>query len=325
MHDSFGRKIDYLRLSVTDHCNLRCLYCLPERGFLGSPSGELLTDEEILRLAKTAVRLGIDKIRITGGEPLVRPKIVELISRLAAAPGLEDLSLSTNGILLSRMAQDLRAAGLKRVNISLDTLRSERFETITRLGELKSVLDGIEKALEIGFSPVKINVVVMKGINEDEIGDFVRVTHLLPVHVRFIELMPIGETGFFSRQRWLPLEEMKARCGPLTPLNGSGPRGYGPASYFKSPGALGTVGFIAALSCNFCGKCNRLRLSSRGRLLPCLASDLGTDLKTPLRSGAGDQEIEDLIRRTIAMKPERHQMEASEGKVREAFMCALGG
>ncbi len=324
--DPYGRRINYLRLSVTNHCNLRCVYCLPAQGVAGSVSEELLNDGEIARLVRVAVSLGIDKVRITGGEPLVRPGIVNLIKTIAATPGLVDISLSTNGMLLSKMAEDLRRAGLSRLNVSLDTLRPERFPAIARRHGLEDVMRAIQTALDVGFSPVKINVVVMNGVNSDEIPDFVSLTHRLPVHVRFIELMPIGETGFFNSQRWLPLREIQARCGPLEPLSqAKQPIGFGPAVYFKSPAGLGSVGFISAMSCNFCSRCNRLRLTAKGRLLPCLASEVGLDLGAALRSGAGDEDIAALLRQVVAMKPERHQMESDGSKVRESFMCSLGG
>lgn len=327
--DSFGRRIDYLRLSVTDRCNLRCLYCLPEgaAGGLGaSRTGETLEDEEILRLVSVAAELGISKVRVTGGEPLLRPRIAGLVKRLAVLPGIEEVSLSTNGLLLSRLAMELRAAGLRRINVSLDTLDPGRFREITRFGRLDDVLEGVQRALDAGFSPLKINVVVMRGINDGEIPDFAGLVRRMPLHVRFIELMPIGLTGFFSKERWLPLGEIKARCGEIEPLGPEdSPEGSGPAVYFRPRGALGTVGFIGALSCNFCGRCNRLRLTARGRLMPCLASDAGLDLKEPLRSGADDGDIAGLIRRVVAGKPERHSMEPDGSQVRESFMCSLGG
>lgn len=324
--DPFGRSIDYLRVSVTDRCSLRCLYCLPPRGFAGHRSKDLLTDAEIVRIVSVAARLGAGKLRITGGEPLVRPGIVELAGELAAVPGVEDSALSTNGLLLSSMAEALRRAGVSRINVSLDTLRPDRFRSIARRGELRDVLDGVQAALNAGFNPVKINTVIMKGINSDEIEEFVSLTRRWPVHVRFIELMPIGETGFFSRERWLPMPEVKALCGALASLGPeASPRGFGPAVYFKAPGALGTVGFIGALSCGFCAGCNRLRLTSNGRLLPCLAGESGADLASCLRSGADDGRIAEVFREVVAMKPERHRMEPDAGKPREAFMCALGG
>jgi cyclic pyranopterin phosphate synthase len=323
--DPFGRRIDYLRLSVTDRCNLRCLYCMPPEGIPWAWRTQMLSDAEIQALVRVAAGLGISKVRLTGGEPLVRTGIVNLVRGLSQVPGVRDLSLSTNGMLLGRMAQALKACGLARVNVSLDTLRPERFRQVTRLGELGAVLRGIEQALRWGLEPVKINMVVMRGVNDDEIPDFVALTRSLPVHVRFIELMPIGETGFFSRQHWLPLPEIRVRCGPLEPLPGEdAPRGSGPAVYFRPPGALGTVGFIAALSCNFCARCNRLRLTSTGRLVPCLAGEEGVDLRGPLREGAGADRLEALFRQAVAGKPERHHMHADH-RVRESFMCALGG
>lgn len=324
--DPFGRTIDYLRLSVTDRCNLRCVYCLPPQGIGWTRRDDLLSDEEMETLVSCAAGLGIGKFRITGGEPLVRPGLVSLVARLAGVRGLEDLSLSTNGMLLSPLAGALARAGLRRVNVSLDTLRPERFRRIARFGRLETVLGGVEAALAAGLSPVKINMVVMRGENDDEIADFVELARRLPVHVRFIELMPMGDAGFFRRERWLPLPEIRSRCGPLLPAGPEeSPRGYGPASYWKAPGARGTVGFIAAMSCSFCSRCNRLRLTSSGRLMPCLAGEEGLDLKGPLRSGARREEIDGLIRRAVAMKPERHWMDPDGNRVRESFMCALGG
>ncbi len=324
LFDSFGRRIEYLRLSVTNRCNLRCIYCLPKAGF--SPLQDILNDEEIVRLAKIFVRLGLNKIRVTGGEPLTRPGIIGLVERLSGIDGINDVSMSTNGLLLSRLAPELKAAGLKRVNISLDSLNPERFRQITRLGELKHVMGGIYAAMAAGLFPVKINVVIIKGINDDEIPDFARLTLELPLQVRFIELMPIGETGFFSKEKWVSLKEIQERCGPLAAVEKvRSPLGHGPAVYYKAPGALGTVGFIGALSCNFCGRCNRLRLSAEGKLRPCLASQESWDIGAAVRSRTDDGEIEGLIRRVVAAKPERHFMEQADVAVRETFMCALGG
>lgn len=324
--DSFGRKIEYLRLSVTDHCNLRCLYCLPIQGFSFSKPEEILSEDEIERVVAAAISLGINKIRITGGEPLVRPGICSLIKRLSSLAGIGDISLSTNGLLLSQMAKDLFQAGLKRVNVSLDTLRPEHFQTIARFGSLEKVLEGIRMALEVGFDPLKINMVVIKGINSNEIKDFVALTHTVPIHVRFVELMPIGETGYFSREHWMGLPDIIEACGDLVSLSQTeAPKGYGPATYFKSPGALGTVGFISALSSNFCARCNRLRLTAKGVLMPCLASEKGVDLKNLIRSGGRDQELCNLIHQAVLIKPERHTMELKNANAREVFMCSLGG
>ncbi|MBI4368797.1 MAG: GTP 3',8-cyclase MoaA [Elusimicrobia bacterium] len=323
--DPFGRAINYLRFSITNRCNLRCAYCLPAQGY--RPADNILTDDEILEIAAIFGNLGINKIRLTGGEPLVRPSIVSLIERLAATPEINEVSLSTNGILFAPLARDLKNAGLGRVNISLDSLIPERFAQITRLGDCNAVWRAIDAALDHGLHPVKINVVIMRGINDDEIPKFTRLAYDRPLHVRFIELMPIGDTGFFNRDRHLPLDAIKARCGELEPVNADDqPTGSGPASYFRQDGALGTLGFIGALSCNFCRSCNRLRLTSEGVLQPCLGWDKGINLKDPLRQGANRGQIESLIQECARLKPERHHMdEVIAGAVRESFMCSLGG
>ncbi len=328
MRDGFNRTIDYLRLSVTDRCNLRCVYCLPELAHRFASSGDLLSDDETVRLVEAFARLGVSKIRITGGEPLVRPGLPALVRRLAAIPGIRDLSLSTNGVLLAGLAAELKAAGLHRVNISLDTLDPARFANIARFGHLKSVLDGIEAALESGLAPVKLNVVVARGMNDDELGAFAALTDEKPLHVRFIELMPMGETGFFSAERRMPLGEMMAAAAPLAPAShDERPLGHGPARYYRRPGAAGTIGFISALSCGFCDSCNRIRLSSIGTLIPCLDGEEGVDLRTPLREGEGTESLMALIRGAIRAKPESHGMvaRASVPDSSPRFMCQIGG
>lgn len=326
--DSFGRKITYVRLSITDRCNLRCVYCLPEIYNRFSPSNELLTDDEIVRLISVFGSLGVSSLRITGGEPLLRPRIVELIERLHATSGLTDISLSTNGLLLKKLAKDMRKAGLTRVNVSLDSLNPEKFTSITRFGTIDDVREGLEAAQDAGFSPVKINVVVMKGVNDDEIEDFAALTERYPFHVRFIELMPMGETGFFSQDRWLSFDQIFQRAAPLEEIPpAEKPFGQGPARYFRRPGAKGTVGFISALSCGFCSACNRVRLTSSGTLVPCLDSTQGTDLKSLLRTGASDEELGQTIRNVITEKPERHFMvdRAQASTSNPRFMCQVGG
>ena len=328
MRDGFNRTIDYLRLSVTDRCNLRCVYCLPETAPRFAPSGDLLSDDEIVELVGAFARLGVSKIRITGGEPLVRPGLPALVNRLSAIPGINDLSLSTNGVLLGGLAGELKAAGLSRVNISLDTLDPVRFANIARFGHLKSVRDGIEAALEAGLAPVKLNVVVARGMNDDEIGAFAALTDTKPLHVRFIELMPMGETGFFRAERRVPLGEMMAAAAPLEPAAADErPLGHGPARYWRRPGAAGTIGFISALSCGFCDSCNRIRLSSSGTLIPCLDGEEGVDLRTPLREGAGPESLMSLIRDAIFAKPESHSMTArlTAHDASPRFMCQIGG
>ncbi|MDP3542224.1 MAG: GTP 3',8-cyclase MoaA [Elusimicrobiota bacterium] len=325
MRDGFGRRIDYLRLSVTDRCNLRCVYCLPEAAARFAPGSDLLSDDEIVTLAGAFARLGVAKIRITGGEPLVRPGLPALVRRLRALPGIEDLSLSTNGVLLSGLAAELKAAGLSRVNVSLDTLDDQRFAKIARFGSLGSVLAGVEAAVEAGLAPVKLNVVVARGMNDDEVGAFAALTDDKPLHVRFIELMPMGETGFFTPERRVPLGEMMAAAGPLEPS--AAPLGHGPARYYRRPGAAGTVGFISALSCGFCDACNRVRLSASGTLIACLDGEDGVDLRTPLRAGAGQDELMTLIREGVRAKPESHRMIARAGaaEANPRYMCSIGG
>ena len=297
MRDGFNRTIDYLRLSVTDRCNLRCVYCLPEALPRFAPSQDQLTDTEIVELIACFAAAGVSKLRITGGEPLVRPGLPGLISSLARTPGIDDISLSTNGVLLAPLMSELKAAGLKRVNVSLDSLKPEQFSRIARFGKLDSVLDGIAAALAAGLEPVKINVVVARGMNEDEVADFAKWTDDEAVHVRFIELMPMGETGFFTSERRVPLNEMMQSCGPMEALaRQDWPLGHGPARYFKRSGAHGTLGFISALSCGFCSSCNRVRLASQGKLLAWLEAEGGVDLRRPLRRGGGRGEIQALMR-----------------------------
>jgi cyclic pyranopterin phosphate synthase len=326
--DSFNRKIDYLRLSLTDRCNLRCVYCMPRSGTVFAPAPEILTDGEILELTACFAELGISKIRITGGEPLVREGITGLVRGIKDTRGIRDVSLSTNGVLLGPMARDLARAGLDRVNISLDSLDPEKFSRITRHGKLETVLSAIDAALSEGLAPVKLNVVVARGMNDDEIAGFVRLTEERPVHVRFIELMPMGETGFFSKEKWVPMNEILQKARPLEEVKKEDwPRGEGPARYFRRPGARGTVGVISALSCGFCSSCNRMRLSSQGVLVPCLDAAEGTDLKALLRSGASSQELKEAILFTVQHKPERHHMleKAAADSFNPRQMCQIGG
>lgn len=324
--DPFSRSIDYLRVSVTDRCNLRCVYCLPEHYTGYSAAGELLSDDEILRLAGCFARLGFTKFRLTGGEPLLRP-LDGILRGLSALPGVEDLALSTNGVLLAPVAGDLARAGLKRVNISLDTLNADKFKELTRFGSLAAVMQGISAALS-ALGTVKLNVVVIRGQNEEEISEFARLTENEPLHVRFIELMPMGETGYFSAERLVPMAEILERAGSLEVLHADDwPRGHGPARYFKRPGARGSVGIISAMSCTFCAQCNRVRLSSKGVLVPCLDGDDGVDLRQPLREGASESALEGMILDVIARKPERHFMleRAEEKSENPRFMCSIGG
>ncbi|MBI5247613.1 MAG: GTP 3',8-cyclase MoaA [Elusimicrobia bacterium] len=328
LSDGLGRTIEYLRLSVTDRCNLRCVYCLPEVAPRFSPGADLLSDDEIVELVSAFARMGVSKIRLTGGEPLVRPGLPGLVRRLSRIAGVNDLSLSTNGVLLGGFAHELKAAGLSRVNISLDTLDPARFAKIARFGALNDVLSGIEAALDARLAPVKLNVVVAKGMNDDEIGAFAALTDKKPLHVRFIELMPMGETGFFSAERRVPLGDMLSQAAPLAPASPEErPLGHGPARYYRRPGASGTIGFISALSCGFCDACNRVRLSASGTLIPCLDGEEGVDLRTPLRASAGVNTLMALIREAIRNKPGSHDMVArlAAPDASPRFMCSIGG
>ncbi len=307
MRDSFGRRIEYLRISVTDKCNLRCVYCMPEEGLPWLRRGELLTYEEIEQIVRTMAAMGLRRLRITGGEPLVRRDLPTLIASLAAVPGIEDIALSTNAVLLADMAEPLHSAGVKRVNISLDSLRPDRIDAIARRpGSNTSILDGIAAAERVGLKPIKINTVVMRGRNDDELEDFARATIDRPWHVRFIEVMPVGENLGVSASEYVPALEMLERVrriGALEPV--AGPEGNGPATYFRFPDAAGTVGVITPMSHNYCDRCNRMRLTANGRLRPCLFGDIETDLRDPLRRG---EPLEPLIEHTLRIKPERHHL-----------------
>jgi cyclic pyranopterin phosphate synthase len=324
MLDRLGREINYLRISVTDRCNLRCRYCMPETGVALSQHRDILRFEEIARLVMVAMQLGISRVRLTGGEPLTRRGISRLIELLAANSRLEDLALTTNGLLLASLAAELKQAGLKRVNLSLDTLKPERYRDLTRGGELKAAWNGLEKALEAGLHPVKVNTVLIRGFNDDEILDFCRLAYELPVQVRFIEFMPIGEIGFWKPDSVVAGDEVReamARKYRLEPDNTG--VGSGPAQYWRMESGRGLVGFISAMSHSFCSGCNRLRLTADGRLRACLYDLQEQDVKTPLRNGAGDQELKEIFREAVLAKPERHTMDG--WKATDRKMSQIGG
>jgi cyclic pyranopterin phosphate synthase len=308
--DSFNRPISYLRVSVTDRCNLRCVYCMPPEGVPWRPHEEILRYEEIETVVRAAAELGISKVRLTGGEPLVRKGLVDLVAMIARIPGIDDLAMTTNGTLLARCVEELKAAGLKRVNVSLDTLRPERFRRITRLGELSDALEGIAAAKAAGLVPVKVNTVVIRGLNDDEVADFARLTYAPDWHVRFIEVMPLGDNADWAGNGYVPMGEVRERIenelGELTPAKLA--VGGGPARYYRLPGAQGTIGFITPISEHFCYQCNRLRLTADGKLRPCLLSDDEIDLRTPLRRGATIEDIKRLILEAVRAKPERHHL-----------------
>jgi len=311
--DHYGRRINYLRISVTDRCNLRCRYCMPPEGVPARNHADILRYEEIERVVRAAAGLGISKIRLTGGEPLVRRGIVDLVRMLAQVPGIDDLAMTTNGTLLSRFASDLAQAGLKRVNVSLDTLDEKNYARITRGGQLGDVLEGIESAQEAGLVPLKINTVVLHGLDEDQVCDLASLTLRHDWHVRFIEVMPLHYNATHFDADYMSNEKVRAqivrRLGPLAPADSV--VGNGPARYYRLPGGLGTVGFISAISEHFCSRCNRLRLTADGKIRPCLLSDKEINIKPVLRSGAGLAEIQKWIIKAIMAKPAGHQLRRS--------------
>lgn len=325
MVDTFSRDIDYLRISITDRCNLRCLYCMPSWGVRVIPRNEILQYEEIHRVVRLAVEAGVRKVRITGGEPLVRMGIVSFISSLARIPHLEDISLTTNGTLLEAFAKPLKEAGLRRVNISLDTLDSKKYAHITRGDELSQVWRGIQRAMEEGLAPLKINMVVIRGLNDEELEDFARLTLKDPINLRFIEFMPVGARDFWRPDRVVRLEEIQDRISHLGKLEPTRVRGNGPARYFFLPGAQGTVGFIGAFSDHFCSTCNRLRITCDGRLRPCLFSESEIDLRGPLRQGFTDEEIQALLHQASLQKPRSHALREDPWRQWRRPMSEIGG
>jgi cyclic pyranopterin phosphate synthase len=314
LSDSFQRPINYLRISVTDRCNLRCIYCMPAEGVELREHSDILSYEEIYTIAQAAAELGINKLRITGGEPLVRLGLPRLIEMLAGIKAVDDIALTTNGVLLADYAAELKAAGLKRVNISLDTLKPDRFRLITRgQSELEQVLDGIEAAHRVVLEPVKLNMVVMSGINDDEVLDFAAKTIDEDWHVRFIELMPVAGNGD-NAPRFVSATEMRKRLEPLGELEPCLPSvGNGPAKYYRFAKAKGTIGFITPVSEHFCFQCNRMRLTADGKLRPCLLSDYEIDLKKPLRDGISKVGLKKLFKKAVAEKPLQHKL--AEGQV----------
>ena len=318
MKDGQGRQIDYLRISLTDRCNLRCIYCMPEHGVKSIPHESILTLEEVHKAIECASQLGIKHVRFTGGEPTVRKGLLGLIERTAQTPGIESVALTTNAILLPNMATDLKAAGLSRVNISLDTLDAEQYRFITRRGNLDDALKGVEAALSSGLSPVKLNTVVVRSLNQDLLS-FARLTIDAPLHVRFIEYMPIGSGEDCGGCGWglddvVPAKEiietinMQARSiglGSLQPTTAT-PDGWGPAQYYRLPDAQGTVGVISAISNHFCASCNRLRLTADGKIKPCLFSDTEYDIRSALRKG-DKEEVLSVFEAALSHKPSGHE------------------
>jgi cyclic pyranopterin phosphate synthase len=324
--DGFDRSISYLRISVTDKCNLRCVYCMPEGGLPWLQRDEILSFEEIAEIVRAAAFVGVRTIRLTGGEPLLRRNLDRLVAAIAETPGIEDVALSTNGMLLREQLDGLVAAGLRRINLSLDTLRSDRFEAIARRPGLDRVLAAIDAAVEAGLAPVKLNCVVMRGRNDDELADFAELTRTRPIYVRFIEVMPVVDNVDLQRDAYVSSDEILERIAAFERLEPvTGPGGNGPARYFAFRGAAGAVGVISPLSHDYCERCNRVRLTADGRLRLCLFGDHAVDLRGPLRGGASTMELAALLRSAMLIKPERHHLRLGESASRMRAFSEIGG
>lgn len=333
MKDSHGRTIDYLRISLTDRCNLRCIYCMPAEGVQQIGHEDILRIEEIEEIVAAATTIGIKRIRLTGGEPLVRKGVIDLVDSITSMEGIENVAMTTNGILLPRMADDLKAAGLSRVNMSLDTLDPAQYTEITRGGKLEDAIAGIDSALEVGFNPVKINMVTVRALNQDFL-EFAKLSIDRDLHIRFIEYMPVGESTGGSGCGWgkedvIPTEELigiideraaAEGIGRLVPAQNEKPVGWGPARYYHFEGAKGTVGFISPLSRHFCSECNRLRLTADGKLRPCLFSDNEFDVRSALRDG-GREAVREVFEQALGAKPDEHHDKVGT----ERGMSQIGG
>lgn len=318
MKDSFGREINYLRISLTDRCNLRCEYCMPEKGVKKLNHSDILSFEELYELTRIFVELGISKIRLTGGEPLVRLGVIDFISKISKLEGVKEVAMTSNGVLLKKYAQDLKDAGLNRINISLDTLNEKSYQKITRGGSINDVLQGIKAAKEVGLTPIKINTVLIGGFNEDEIPSLVDLTIGNNVDVRFIELMPIGESAQYDLNKFIPNTKVLEKVKGLEKVHNEDISS--PAAYYKFPNAKGRVGLINPISCKFCSNCNRIRLSSTGKLKSCLHSNREIDLKESLNNG---QDIKEVIKKAILTKEEEHHLE--DKKYISRNMNQIGG
>jgi cyclic pyranopterin phosphate synthase len=307
LRDQFGRSIEYLRISVTDRCNFRCLYCMPMEGLAWLPKQDILSYEEITEVVSQLAPLGLRRLRITGGEPTIRPNVERLVAMLRSVSQVEDIALSTNGVRLPELAKPLRGAGLDRVNISADSLRPDRIASIARRNLGFDPVTAATAAERAGLAPIKLNVVVMRGINDDEIVDFARLTLDHPWHVRFIELMPVGSMRELTAEHIVPSDEVLDRASAIGTLEAGGgpPRGNGPAAYYHFAGAPGSIGVITPMTHTYCGSCNRVRLTADGRLRTCLFGDHEVDLRSPLRSG---EALDGYFRRALAEKPKEHAL-----------------
>jgi len=323
--DRFGRKIHYLRISLTDHCNLRCVYCMPE-DMTFRPNAELMQDGELLQLVRLFANLGFDKIRLTGGEPTVRLHVVDLVREIAATPGIRSLSMTTNGVLLGKLAEPLKKAGLQRVNVSLDTLNPAKFKRLTRWGSFDQVWEGIEAAERAGLAPVKLNAVVVRGYNESDVTDLAALTLEHPWQVRFIEMMPFAGATDFQQGQVVKavemIERIEANLGALEPVNGG--MLDGEARIFRLPGGKGEVGFISSVSMPFCASCTRARLTADGKLRLCLLREKEVDLLTPLRAGASLEDLRQIILDGIWLKPWGHGLAQGDVPLNRV-MSEIGG
>lgn len=318
MLDKTGRKIEYLRVSLTDRCNLRCIYCMPEEGIQKVSHDDVLRYEDFEKIISACASLGIRKVRFTGGEPLILKGIEKLIHSTAQIPTIDDIAITTNGILLYDMAEDLRKAGLNRVNISIDTLDKDKYREITRGGDLSKVFKAIDKCLSIGLTPVKLNVVLMRGFNDDETDKFINLTKETPINVRFIELMPLGEGQKYYDKAQMKIEDILQNHPELLPIKDKS----NVATVFRAENALGTVGFISPMSCKFCTSCNRIRLTATGTIKPCLHSEEEVNLKPYLDD---DTALTEVIRNTIYNKPEEHHMDRDKKSSTNRMMFQIGG
>ena len=323
--DPCNRHLNYLRISITDRCNLNCIYCVPKDLVPRISHDEILTYEEILRIVRIGAKLGITKIRVTGGEPLVRKGVVDFLSQLSKIDALSDLSLTTNGVALKENLAKLKSAGIKRINISLDTLKRSKFRRITGLDLFDQVWQGIEMALQMGFHPIKLNIVALNGINDDELAEMARLSFDFPFHIRFIEYMPIGDSQVGSRPLLLApkIKQHISKLGNLIPIRAS--VNDGPAQRYRFEGAIGEVGFIHALSHHFCDRCNRLRLTARGQLRPCLLSDHHEDVKGPLRRGYSDEKLAQIFFKAVRHKPSDHNLAVQNPSRVCGQMRSIGG
>ncbi len=326
--DPFGRTIDYLRISLTDRCNLRCVYCMPQEGLRWQPRAEQLSVDEIVRVVETAAQGGVKRVRLTGGEPLVHPHIVEIVQRISSIQNIEEVSLTTNAMLLERLAQPLADAGLTRINISLDTLDADRFKRITRGGEIEHVWRGISAAEHAHLSPLKLNTVIVRGLNADELPALASLTMEHTWHIRFIEIMPIGNSGEWGngfpapQNRYVSVQEMRDQLLRFNLQPESAPVGNGPARTFRIPNAPGTLGFISPLGEHFCQNCNRLRLTADGRLRSCLVIANEISLRDAVREG---KPLEEYFYQAIAQKPKQHDLMAAIPADPQRGMSQIGG